>query len=106
MNTDDAVTVPSEADFAFASETDSGNAPDAPTRARPAWRVLLVDDDEDVHRSTVFAIGQHPFQGRVVEFLHAYSAEQARNLLLTEHDLAIVVLDVVMESHHAGLNLI
>lgn len=74
--------------------------------AQEPWRVLLVDDDVDVHQTTVFAVGAHHFVGRPVEFLHAYSAAQARDMLLSEKDLAFVLLDVVMESETAGLDLV
>jgi diguanylate cyclase (GGDEF)-like protein len=88
-----------ESDFVFEQETRGSGA-------RAAWRVLLVDDDPDVHQATVFAVGQRQFVGRTVEFLHAYSAAQARDLLLREKDLAFILLDVVMESDTAGLDLV
>jgi diguanylate cyclase (GGDEF)-like protein len=75
--------------------------------ARPAaWRVLIVDDDADVHSTTTFALGTLEVHGRPLEFVHAYSAEQARALLSGEGDLAVVLLDVVMEQADAGLHLV
>lgn len=71
-----------------------------------AWRVLIVDDDEQVHSSTVFALSDIKIQGRRLQFLHAYSAIEARRILETESDVAVVLLDVVMESGHAGLALV
>lgn len=70
------------------------------------WRILLVDDDEDVHTSTVFALSDVSILGRRLEFSHAYSAQEARLLLLGEGDVAVVLLDVVMESEDAGLKLV
>jgi diguanylate cyclase (GGDEF)-like protein len=89
-------------DFVFEEESEAPVRPDAPA----AWRVLLVDDDRDVHQATVFAVGNNHFVGRPVEFLHAYSAAEARLLLLREKDLAFILLDVVMESDSAGLELV
>ena len=43
----------------------------------PPWRILIVDDDEDVHLSTKFALGEETFEGRGFQFLHAYSAAEA-----------------------------
>jgi len=88
--------------FEFAQESGT----DVAKGAREPWRVLLVDDDADVHRATVFAIGDQVFSGRSIEFLHAYSAQEARTLLLRESNLAFILLDVVMESDQAGLDLV
>jgi diguanylate cyclase (GGDEF)-like protein len=79
----------------------------AAVAARPAaWRVLIVDDDADVHSTTTFALGALEVHGRPLEFVHAYSAEQARALLAGEGELAVVLLDVVMEQADAGLHLV
>ncbi|WEF35896.1 bifunctional diguanylate cyclase/phosphodiesterase [Pseudoduganella chitinolytica] len=67
---------------------------------------MVVDDDEDVHSTTTFALGNLEMQGRPLEFVHAYSAAQARELLAHEHDIAVILLDVVMEQDDAGLHLV
>jgi diguanylate cyclase (GGDEF)-like protein len=79
---------------------------DSPTPARPRWRVLIVDDDQDVHRSTELGLAGVEILGRPIEFLHAYSAAQARECLARETDLAVILLDVVMETQDAGLALV
>jgi diguanylate cyclase (GGDEF)-like protein len=71
-----------------------------------AWRVMIVDDDADVHSTTSFALGSLEVHGRPLEFLHAYSAVQALDLLGREDDIAVVLLDVVMEEADAGLHLV
>jgi diguanylate cyclase (GGDEF)-like protein len=76
------------------------------TGARSVWRVMIIDDDEDVHSTTTFALGNLDMQGRPLEFVHAYSASQARELLQTEPDIAVILLDVVMEQDDAGLHLV
>jgi diguanylate cyclase (GGDEF)-like protein len=80
--------------------------PAAAAAREPAWRVLIVDDDADVHSTTTFALGSLEVHGRPLEFVHAYSADQARALLEREPDLAVVLLDVVMEQADAGLHLV
>jgi diguanylate cyclase (GGDEF)-like protein len=70
------------------------------------WRVMIVDDDEDVHSTTTFALGNLDMQNRPLEFVHAYSASQARELLQQETDIAVILLDVVMEQDDAGLHLV
>lgn len=70
------------------------------------WRLLIVDDEPDVHRATTFALAGVLILGRQLEFLHAYSAAEAANILRSEADVAIVLLDVVMEREDAGLALV
>jgi diguanylate cyclase (GGDEF)-like protein len=83
-------------------------APAAPGGATDpgAWRVLIVDDDADVHSTTTFALGSLEVHGRRLAFLHAYSGAEARALLDHETDIAVVLLDVVMEEADAGLHLV
>lgn len=70
------------------------------------WRVMIIDDDADVHRATQFALEGVVLFHRPVELIHAHSAAQARDLLMTQDALALVLLDVVMETHDAGLQLV
>ena len=78
----------------------------APTGTRSVWRVMIIDDDEDVHSTTTFALGSLDMQNRPLEFVHAYSAGQARELLKHEPEIAVILLDVVMEQDDAGLHLV
>lgn len=72
----------------------------------PMWRLMVIDDEPDVHRATTFALSGVKILGRRLEFLHAYSAEEATQLLCKEQDIAVVLLDVVMEREDAGLKLV
>ncbi|OYO29030.1 bifunctional diguanylate cyclase/phosphodiesterase [Janthinobacterium sp. PC23-8] len=85
---------------------DEQPAAPASTSARSVWRVMIIDDDEDVHSTTTFALGNLEMQHRPLEFVHAYSAGQARELLKHERDIAVILLDVVMEQDDAGLHLV
>jgi CheY-like chemotaxis protein len=67
---------------------------------------MIVDDDADVHSTTTFALGSLELHGRRLEFLHAYSAPRPSALFETEGDIAVVLLDVVMEEADAGLHLV
>jgi diguanylate cyclase (GGDEF)-like protein len=73
---------------------------------RKVWRVMIIDDDEDVHSTTTFALGNLDMQHRPLEFVHAYSAAEARELLTHEQEIAVILLDVVMEQDDAGLHLV
>lgn len=70
------------------------------------WRVLIVDDDPEVHQATLLALKDMIIENRPIEFLHAYSAEQAEQVLTNETDIGVILLDVVMETDHAGLELV
>lgn len=79
----------------------------APEVARESvWRLLIIDDEPDVHRATTFALSGVKILNRSLQFLHAYSASEAERVLRTEPDIAVVLLDVVMEREDAGLALI
>ena len=80
----------------------AGTASEAASAPLP-WRVLIVDDDVDVHVVTKFALSQASFQGRRLSFLHAYSGAEALALLRSTSDIAVVLLDVIMETQDAGL---
>jgi PAS domain S-box-containing protein len=67
------------------------------------WRILIVDDDVDVHVVTKFALSNTHFQGRRLSFLHAYSGREALQKLRDTPDIALVLLDVMMETTDAGL---
>ena len=81
----------------------NGETSDSAQAAAP-WRVLIVDDDVDVHVVTKFALSQASFQGRRLSFLHAYSGAEALAVLRSTPDVAVVLLDVIMESQDAGLH--
>ncbi|NRF69608.1 EAL domain-containing protein [Aquincola sp. S2] len=71
----------------------------------PPWSILVVDDDPEVHEATTIALDGEIVDGRPLAFLHAYSAREARALLASTPDIAVVLLDVVMENEYAGLQL-
>ena len=79
-------------------------APETQATAGPLpWKVLIVDDDVDVHVVTKFSLSNAHFMGRRLCFLHAYSSEEALAVLRTHEDTALVLLDVIMETADAGL---
>ncbi len=70
------------------------------------WKILIVDDDEDIHDVTVLTLKRLVFDDRQLEFLHAYSAQEARQYLTGHPDIAVTLVDVVMEAESAGLDLV
>lgn len=81
-----------------------------PTESQPArqapWKLLVVDDEPDVRRLTVLNLRGFEFAGRSLEILEAGSAEEAKSVLLAHPDIALALIDVVMETDDAGLNLV
>ena len=67
------------------------------------WKVLVVDDEEDVHSVTRMALKGFTYKDREIQFLHTYSAKDTIKVLSQHTDIALIFLDVVMESNNAGL---
>jgi diguanylate cyclase (GGDEF)-like protein len=95
----------SDDELVFLDEPDTSDA-SLREKLSPTWRIMIVDDDPDVHSATTFALGSLEIQHRFLSFLHAYSAAEAREILQHESDIAIILLDVVMEQEDAGLQLV
>ncbi|WP_375749706.1 HD domain-containing phosphohydrolase [Vibrio sp. HN007] len=72
----------------------------------PPWSVLVVDDDKEVHRITRLALSRFAFQERKLDLISAYSAEEAKGVLTARNDIALAIVDVVMETDQAGLELV
>ena len=79
------------------SEAESGEE-------KPSWNVLLVDDEEDVHIVTKMALSGFEYGGKKINYLDAYSAKEAIEILKKDSEIALILLDVVMENNHAGLD--
>jgi response regulator RpfG family c-di-GMP phosphodiesterase len=70
------------------------------------WKILIVDDEPEVHQVTRLVLGSFRFESRGLEFLSAYSAAEARERMREHPDVAVILLDVVMETEHAGLDVV
>ena len=79
---------------------------DMPEADVPTWTVLIVDDEPEIHAVTEMALSDFAFSGRGLKFLHAHSAREAKDVLAREADIALVLLDVVMENERAGLDVV
>lgn len=82
------------------------NADPTPETLPTRWKVLLVDDEPDVHEVSRLILRGLGFEGRPVELLSAGSAAQARELLAQHGDVALALVDVVMETDDAGITLV
>ena len=77
-----------------------------PAKPGGTWTVVVVDDDPAVHEGTRYALAGYVLDGRGLEILSARSGREARALLAERRDVAVVLLDVVMETDDAGLQLV
>ncbi len=91
-------------DLLFADEDPAGSPPGL-SAAEP-WKILIVDDDTEVHAITRVVLGDVVFDDRPLRFLSAHSGVEARSILQAHDDIAAVLLDVVMETDDAGLRLV
>ncbi len=74
------------------------------TEPKKKWKVMIVDDEEEVHAVTKIALSDFEYLGRSIEFLDAHSGKEAKEMIKNHPDTAIMLLDVVMESDHSGLD--
>lgn len=91
-----------EDELLFAEEEEVLSTSGAPS----SWNILIVDDDEEVHRVTRMVLSDFVFSGRNITLLSAYSGAEARKVLRAHDDIAVILLDVVMEEDDAGLQVV
>lgn len=70
------------------------------------WTVLIVDDEPAIHDVTKIALRNFSYDGRSINFLHAFSASEACEVLKENRSVALIFLDVVMETEDAGFEVI
>ncbi|QOZ72891.1 ATP-binding response regulator [Bradyrhizobium arachidis] len=83
---------------------DTGTAPEDQNARR--WKIAVIDDDPAVHDGTRFALSDYSLNGQSLEILSAHSAAEGRKLMAEHGDIAAVLLDVIMETDVAGLELV
>ncbi len=96
-------------DLLFAPEAEAIRQQPVASPALPhakPWKILIVDDEEEVHAVTRLVLKDFVFGGRGLQFLQAYTFAEARELLHRHDDIALALIDVVMESDTAGLELV
>ena len=91
-------------DFLFIDDSDEDEILENSTS--DTWKVLIVDDDPEIHSVTQLALSDLVVLGQRLEYIHAYSGRDACQLIEQHHDIVLVLLDVVMETDDAGLNVV
>src|SRR5947199_5503104 len=79
---------------------------DKPAEQGPRWKVAVIDDEPAVHEGTRFALYDYSLHGQSIEILSAFSGEEGRELMRSAPDIAVILLDVIMETDAAGLGLV
>lgn len=93
-----------EFDF-FAPEGNKGTS-DLNSNTELCEKILIVDDEDDIHKVTKMAMDDFLYEGNSIEILSAYSAKEAKKILKNNPDISLVLLDVIMETEKAGLDLV
>lgn len=91
-----------DSDIIFADEI----TPPDDTNDNTPWKIIIADDDNEVHTITRLVLEDYILYERKVEFIHAYSGTDTINIVKANPDAAILLLDVVMESDNAGLEVV
>ena len=99
-----AVSADTNDDFLFIDDSEEDEILDNITG--DSWKVLIVDDDPEIHSVTQLALSDLVVLGQRLEYLHAYSGKDACELIEQNKDIVLVLLDVVMETDDAGLNVV
>lgn len=69
-------------------------------------KIVIADDDVEVHSITKMILRDFTFEGHGLEFIDTYSGVEAKSVLKENPDIAVLFLDVVMEKHHSGLEVV
>ncbi|CBS85906.1 hybrid sensor histidine kinase/response regulator [Azospirillum lipoferum] len=93
-------------EFLFADEEPAVEVPAEAAEPVEPWLILIVDDDPAIHATTKMVLRGFTFEGRPAQFLSAATAAEARGVLRDNPAIAVILLDVVMESDDAGLRLV
>jgi diguanylate cyclase (GGDEF)-like protein len=91
-------------DFLFIDDSDEDEV--LAQSSKEAWQVLIVDDDPEIHSVTQLALSDLVVLGRRLEYLHAYSGKDACAIIEENTEIVLVLLDVVMETDDAGLEVV
>lgn len=87
-------------------KVDNNDSQIPPSAQLPPWKILVIDDEPDIHAITRLNLKYFKFAGKSLHFLQANSGQEAREILSTETNIAVAFVDVVMETDDAGLRLV
>lgn len=96
--------------FADEKATPQPQGPDHPS-AEPViqpkpWKVVIADDEEEVHTMTRMVLRKFAFEGRGIELISTYSGAETLRVMAEQPDVSVILLDVVMETENSGLEVV
>lgn len=77
-----------------------------PEMVKGRYKILIADDEAEVHSVTKLLLKNFVFEDRGLEFLDTFSAKETKEVLAEHDDIAVLFLDVVMENNQAGLEVV
>jgi len=95
-----------KSDLLFSENTTKNGKNDIPKEDNNNWKLMVIDDDEAVHQVTRMVLEDLVFEDRGLSIVEGYSGKDAQRLLRDHPDTAVLLLDVVMESDNAGLEVV
>jgi len=84
----------------FAKETGKKKEKSDPHKK---FKLLIVDDEQEIHVMTKLVLADYKYLDHGLEFISTYSGKEAKQILKSQDDIACCLLDVVMETKDAGL---
>jgi signal transduction histidine kinase len=106
MNTDDSLMAVDDDEVLLLDDTAEVTQKESIPNPETHWIVLIVDDEPAIHHATQLALKDFAFENKALHILSAYSGKDAKQLIEQNPDIAFVLLDVVMETNNAGLQVI
>lgn len=67
------------------------------------WKIVIADDDNDVHTLTKSVLKEFTYKNRPLELISTYTAQETLDVIENDEDIALLLLDVVMDTDDAGL---
>ncbi|OQY47244.1 MAG: hypothetical protein B6242_05595 [Anaerolineaceae bacterium 4572_78] len=102
---DDMIIMPDDDNFILPDDEAIVYSNDDST-PNQAWKILIVDDEKEIHNITGMALKKIMFKKKTIKLYSAYSGEEAKSFIEEHPDTALILLDVVMETDDAGLQVI
>jgi len=93
-------------DLLFAQKNNTPTTEKCETKDTSPLKIMIIDDDDVIHDVSRLVLSGLSFEGRPLQIIDGYSAKEAINLLNDTPDIALILLDVVMETEQAGLTVV
>ncbi|MFC5530942.1 DUF3369 domain-containing protein [Cohnella yongneupensis] len=99
------MTTREDDDFLIFAEEDPLEKNTGPA-SQDRWKIIIVDDEQEVHHLTKMVLSDFAFDGKRLEFISAYTEVTALSLIEEHEDAAVILLDVVMDADDTGLKIV